>query len=72
VLEDFRVNTGSQFDPQIVCAFCRAFLKEIEGNKERRLLNLLNRNYDHVERLSPVLGRILAEFDGGISASANN
>jgi HD-GYP domain-containing protein (c-di-GMP phosphodiesterase class II) len=71
VLEDFRVNTGSQFDPQIVCAFCRAFLKEIEGGKERRLLNLLNRNYDHVERLSPALTQILSEFGGGLSASAN-
>src|SRR3989440_6110000 len=65
VLEDFRVNTGTQFDPQVVCAFCRAFLKEIEGSKERRLLNLLNRNYSNVERLSPVLTQMLSEFDGG-------
>lgn len=73
VLEDFRVNTGTQFDPIVVCAFCRAFLKEIEGKKERRLLNLLNRNYDHVESLAPLLNRVLAEFDGGaIAASANN
>jgi len=72
VLEDFRINTGSQFDPQIVCAFCRAFLKEIDGTKERRLLNLLNRNYDNVERLRPVLSQILSEFGGGMSASAGN
>jgi HD-GYP domain-containing protein (c-di-GMP phosphodiesterase class II) len=72
VLEDFRVNTGSQFDPEIVCAFCRAFLKEIQGTKERRLLKLLNRNYDDIEHLSPVLGRILSEFSGGVSASAGN
>ena len=65
VLEDFRVNTGSQFDPQVVCAFCRAFLKEIEGTKERRLLNLLNRNYDDVAQLGPMLNRMLTEFDGG-------
>jgi HD-GYP domain-containing protein (c-di-GMP phosphodiesterase class II) len=33
VLEDFRANTGTQFDPEVVCAFCRAFLNEIEGKK---------------------------------------
>ena len=68
VLEDFRANTGTQFDPQVVCAFCRAFLREIEGSKERRLLNLLNRNYDNVERLSPMLSQMLSEFDGGDDA----
>jgi HD-GYP domain-containing protein (c-di-GMP phosphodiesterase class II) len=73
VLEDFRVNTGTQFDPEVVCAFCRAFLKEIEGSKERRLLNLLNRNYSNIERLSPMLSQMLSEFDGSaISASSNN
>jgi len=72
VLEDFRINTGSQFDPQVVSAFCRAFLKEIEGTKERRLLNLLNRNYANVERLSPVLSRMLSEFGGGMSISAGH
>jgi len=63
VLNDFRANTGTQFDPQVVCAFCRAFLKEIEGKKERRLLNLLNRNYEHIEQVSPLLNQMLAEFD---------
>ncbi|HEY3103515.1 MAG TPA: HD domain-containing phosphohydrolase [Pyrinomonadaceae bacterium] len=73
VLEDFRQNTGTQFDPSVMCAFCRAFLKEIEGKKERRLLNLLNRNYDNVETVTPLLNQLLAEFDGGaIAASANN
>lgn len=72
VLEDFRVNTGAQFDPAVVCAFCRAFLGEIEGKKERRLLNLLNRNYDNVETVSPLLNRLLAEFDSGaMTASVN-
>jgi len=72
VLEDFRINTGSQFDPQIVCAFCRAFLKEIDGTKERRLLNLLNRNYDNVERLRPALTQILSEFGDRMSFSTGN
>ncbi len=71
VLEDFRVNTGTQFDPEVVCAFCRAFLKEIEGRKERRLLNLLNKNYSDIERVSPVLNRMLSEFGGAVSATAH-
>src|SRR5437588_112855 len=69
VLEDFRVNTGTQFDPAVVCAFCRAFLKEIDGTKERRLLNLLNRNYDHVERVSPLISQVISDLDGGAVAT---
>jgi HD-GYP domain-containing protein (c-di-GMP phosphodiesterase class II) len=65
VLEDFRVNTGTQFDPEVVCAFCRAFLKEIEGGKDRLLLNLLNRNYTNIEELSPLLTQMLSELNGG-------
>ena len=70
VLEDFRQNTGTQFDPEVVCAFCRAFLSEIEGKKERRLLNLLNRNYDNLETVTPLLNQLLTEFDGGAMAAA--
>ena len=73
VLEDFRVNTGTQFDPTVVCAFCRAFLDEIQGKKERRLLNLLNRNYSDVETVTPLLNRLLTEFDGAaLASSASN
>jgi HD-GYP domain-containing protein (c-di-GMP phosphodiesterase class II) len=73
VLEDFRVNTGTQFDPKVVCAFCRAFLKEIDGTKERRLLNLLNRNYDNIETVTPLLNQLLSEFDGSrMATSVNN
>jgi HD-GYP domain-containing protein (c-di-GMP phosphodiesterase class II) len=72
VLEDFRQNTGTQFDPAVVCAFCRAFLNEIEGKKERRLLNLLNRNYDDLEGVTPILNQMLTEFDGAALAAVSN
>ena len=73
VLIEFRANTGTQFDPVVVCAFCRAFLKEIEGKKERRLLNLLHRNYDNLENVTPLLNQLLTEFgDGAMAASVNN
>ncbi len=72
VLEDFRANTGTQFDPAVVCAFCRAFLNEIEGRKEKRLLNLLKKNYDEVESVTPLLNQLISDFDGAsLSATAH-
>jgi len=66
VFEDFRANTGTQFEPAVVCAFCRAFLKEIEGtSKEKRLIRLLGKNYDNVESLSPLLSQLISDLDGG-------
>jgi HD-GYP domain-containing protein (c-di-GMP phosphodiesterase class II) len=66
VLEDFRANTGTQFEPAVVCAFCRAFLKEIEGtSKEKRLMKLLGKNYDDVESVSPLLTSLISDLDGG-------
>jgi len=65
VLEDFRANTGTQFEPAVVCAFCRAFLKEIEGTaKEKRLMKLLGKNYDNVESVSPLLTQLISDLDG--------
>ena len=66
VLADFRANTGTQFEPAVVCAFCRAFLKEIEGtSKEKRLMKLLGKNYDNVESLSPLLNSLISDLNGG-------
>src|SRR2546426_4263596 len=73
VFADFRANTGTQFEPAVVCAFCRAFLREIEGtSKEKRLMKLLGRNYDNVEDVGPLLSRMISDLDGGtIAASAS-
>jgi HD-GYP domain-containing protein (c-di-GMP phosphodiesterase class II) len=66
VIEDFRANTGTQFEPAVVCAFCRAFLKEIEGtSKEKRLIKLLGKNYENVESLSPLLNSLISDLNGG-------
>jgi HD-GYP domain-containing protein (c-di-GMP phosphodiesterase class II) len=65
VFADFRANTGTQFEPAVVCAFCRAFLKEIEGtSKEKRLIKLLGKNYDNVESLSPLLNSLISDLNG--------
>jgi len=54
-----------------VCAFCRAFLKEIEGtSKEKRLIKLLGKNYDNVESVSPLLSQLISDLDGNDGARA--
>lgn len=69
VLADFRANTGTQFEAEVVCAFCRAFLKEIEGtSKDKRLIKLLGKNYHDVESLSPLLSSLVADLDGSATA----
>lgn len=73
VVADFRENTGTQFAPEVVCAFCRAFLKEIEGNgEEKRITKLLAKGYepDHIAALRPMLTSLLSELDGNGDAKA--
>ncbi len=71
VLNDFRVNTGSQFAPEVVCAFCRAFLKEIEGrSNEKRISRLLGKGYDDLESLRSTLAGLISEFDAKALASS--
>jgi HD-GYP domain-containing protein (c-di-GMP phosphodiesterase class II) len=65
VFVDFRQNTGTQFDPAVVCAFCRAFLKELDGiSKERRITRLLGKNYDSVEGVGPLLTALISDLGG--------
>lgn len=64
VIHDFRRNTGSQFDPVVVAAFCRALLKELTGEtKERKFLKMLGKNYLDAERDMPLLIELLSELD---------
>lgn len=71
VFSDFRLNTGKQFDPAVVCAFCRAFLKEINGeSKDRRISKLLGKNYSDTHTIASQLSGLIEEFEGGSSSSA--
>ena len=64
VIVDLRNNTGTQFDPLVVSAFCRALLKELTGEiKERRFLKMLGKNYLDAERDKPLLIELLSELD---------
>ncbi len=71
VVVDLRRNTGSQFDPVVVCAFCRALLKELNGEtSERKFLKMLGKNYLEAERDKPLILELLSELDPNTKAAA--
>jgi HD-GYP domain-containing protein (c-di-GMP phosphodiesterase class II) len=71
VIHDLRRNTGSQFDPVVVCAFCRALLKELNGEtRERKFLKMLGKNYLEAERDKPLIIELLNELDPNMKAAA--
>jgi HD-GYP domain-containing protein (c-di-GMP phosphodiesterase class II) len=71
VFNDFRQNTGTQFAPEVVCAFCRAFLKEIDGTTDDlRISRLLAKGYDDLTPLRPLLSSLIAEFGDGVVSGA--
>lgn len=71
VIRDFRRNTGKQFDGQVVLAFCRALLKEINGEgKERRIVKMLGKNYLDTERDIPLIEELISELDPATQSAA--
>ncbi len=64
VVEDFRRNTGKQFEPQVVIAFCRALLKEVSGEtRDRRMSRILGKGYLEPEIVMPLLTEFIAELE---------
>jgi hypothetical protein len=60
VFDDLRRNSGKQFAPELVQAFCRGMLKELTGeSKEKRFRRLLGREYMDAEGLIPMLRQSL-------------
>ncbi|MBC7900769.1 MAG: HD domain-containing protein [Saprospiraceae bacterium] len=56
VFDDLRRNSGKQFAPEIVAAFFRGILKELDGeSKDKRFRKLLGREYMESEGLAPML-----------------
>jgi len=71
VIHDLRRNTGTQFAQDVVAAFCRALLKELNGEtKERRFLKMLGKNYLDAERDKPLLIQLLSELDSNANKAA--
>ena len=71
VIEDFRRNTGTQFDTNVVLALCRALLKEMSGGAgARRMTRMLGKDYLNHERDSPLLTQLMNELDPNQQAVA--
>jgi HD-GYP domain-containing protein (c-di-GMP phosphodiesterase class II) len=71
VVQDLRHNAGKQFEPQVVAAFCRALLKELNGEtKERRFMKMLGKNYLDPSRDIPLLKELIGELVPPQSAAA--
>jgi len=71
VIEDFRRNTGKQFDCLVVLALCRSLLKEISGQTtERRIMKILGKNYLDSDRAIPLLTELIAELDPNQKSAA--
>ena len=71
VVHDLRRNTGTQFDPVVVTAFCRALLRELNGEtKERRFMKMLGKNYLDAEKDAPLLRELLTELDPNTKTAA--
>lgn len=63
VVDDLRRNAGKQFAPELVTAFLRGMLKELNGeNKDKRFRKLLGREYMEAEGIIPILRTALNEM----------
>lgn len=73
VVEDFRRNTGKQFAPEVVIAFCRALLKEVNGEtRPRVMITLLGKDYIEPQRGVAQLTQLIAELESGAYVSAGS
>lgn len=74
VIVDFRKNTGTQFEGEVIVALCRALLYEIKGEtKTRPLMKMLGKDYIEAERIIPLLSELIAELDSqNLSATAKS
>ncbi|HEX8250185.1 MAG TPA: HD domain-containing phosphohydrolase [Pyrinomonadaceae bacterium] len=65
VIEDLQRNSGKQFAPELVTAFCRAMLKELTGErKEKRFRKMLGKDYLDAEKMIPILKDALNGIGG--------
>jgi HD-GYP domain-containing protein (c-di-GMP phosphodiesterase class II) len=71
VIEDLKRNSGKQFAPELVTAFCRGMLKELTGEtKQKRFRRLLGKDYVEAEGIVPLLKGALNEMNPTSSLTA--
>ncbi len=65
VIEDLQRNSGKQFQPELVTAFCRAMLKEVtQESKQKKFRRLLGKDYLEAEGIVPMLKNALNNMNG--------
>lgn len=65
VVEDLRRNTNKQFAPEVVLAFCRALLKEVNGQtRPREISKLLGKGYLEEHPSADLLSQLISELEG--------
>ncbi len=63
VVEDLQRNAGKQFAPELVTAFLKGMLKELNGdNKDKRFRRLLGREYMEADGIVPTIRQTLNEM----------
>lgn len=66
-LADVRSQTGRQFAPEVVAAFCRVLLKEIQGaSRQRVLIPMIGLGFDRAVTVE-TLASMIAEIAGATS-----
>jgi hypothetical protein len=71
VVDDLRQNAGTQFDGNVIRAFCQALLNELKGEtRERRILKLLGKNYIESEQGIPLLQQLITELESDKQVTA--
>ncbi len=71
VVDDLRRNTGKQFEAIVVVAFCRALLKEVNGEtRVRHFTRLLGKDYLDGEQAAPLLIQLIHELETGAPHAA--
>jgi HD-GYP domain-containing protein (c-di-GMP phosphodiesterase class II) len=65
VIIDLSENSGKQFAPELVSAFCRSMLKELTNEKkEKKFRRMLGKDYLASEKLVPMLKDVLNQKSG--------
>jgi hypothetical protein len=73
VVDDLRRNTGKQFAPEVVAAFCRALLRELNGETQTRpVIKMLGKGYIEPTLISPLLSELLSDLESGISSNGKD
>lgn len=65
VIDDLWRNSGKQFAPELVTAFCRGMLNELTGEtKQKRFAKILGQGYMDTEKCVPLLKHALNNLNG--------